>query len=434
MSVRIDGVSKKSIAEKHKIKAGDTLVSINNNSINDVLDYDFYVCYTMLSLELIDALGKPYTATVKKGEYDDLGLCFDTYLIDKQHSCTNKCVFCFVDQMPKGMRETLYFKDDDNRLSFLFGNYITLTNMKSEEIDRIIKMHVSPINISVHTTNPELRVKMMNNRFAGEVLGYINRLSDAGIKMNCQLVLCNGINDGDELKRTLNDLSKLYPSVQTIACVPVGITKHREGLYPLMPYDEESAGSSIDIIEQFSAEFYKKNGTRLAFPADEFFIKAKREIPSSDYYEDFNQIENGVGIIAAQKEEFINALEDIESCDIKRNITVATGVDAKPFIEHLVQLLKKKWYNFNCNVIAVENDFFGKTITVAGLVTGGDLIKQLSDVDLGEQLLLPSCMLRSEQDKFLDDVTLEDVQDALNIEIKLVGNDGYDIVDAFINK
>lgn len=434
MSVKIDGINKKSIAAKNKIKPLDILVSINNNPINDVLDYDFYACYEKLNLELINSKNKPYSVIINKDEYADLGITFNSYLIDEQHSCTNKCMFCFVDQMPPNMRETLYFKDDDSRLSFLFGNYITLTNMKTEEIDRIIKMRVSPINISVHTTNPELRVKMMQNRFAGEVLSYLKKLSDANIKLNCQLVLCNGINDGDELKRTLSDLSKLFPSVQTIACVPVGLTKYRDGLYPLTPYDKETACKTIDIIEEFSNEFFAKNGTRLAFPADEFFVKADRDIPNSDYYEDYNQIENGVGLVASQKEEFMRALDDIDHCDTVRNITVATGVDAKPYIENLVDELKKKWNNLSCNVIAIENEFFGNTITVAGLVTGNDLINQLKGVLLGEQLILPSCMLRHEQDKFLDNVTFDEAKTALNIDIKLTNNDGYDVLEALIGQ
>lgn len=430
MSVKIASVLKKSLAQKHKIASGDVLLSINDNAINDVLDYDFYVADQKLSLKLLRDGVTPYSVELKKPEYQDIGLQFETYLIDKQHSCTNKCVFCFVDQMPQGMRETLYFKDDDSRLSFLFGNYITLTNMKDEDIDRIIKMHVSPINISVHTTNPELRASMMNNRFAGQKLDYLKRLADANIKLNCQLVLCNGINDGDELKRSLLDLSKLYPAVQTIACVPVGLTKHREGLYPLKVYDKQRASETIDIIEEFSSDFLAKNGTRLAFPADEFFVRADRKIPESDYYEEFNQLENGVGIIASQREEFLLAIKDLEPCDISRKITIATGVDAKPYIEALVELIKPLCKNLSCNVVAIKNNFFGETITVAGLVTGRDLIEQLKPLNLGDQLIIPSCMLRNEQDRFLDDITLDEAQQALSIDIITCDNGGYDLLDA----
>lgn len=345
MSVKIYSVKKGSIAAKKGLTGGDIVLTINNNAINDVLDFDFYMTDEKLKLLVLKKDGRKVLFLIKKDEYEDLGLEFDSYLIDEQHSCKNKCIFCFVDQMPKGLRETLYFKDDDDRLSFLFGNYITLTNVKQEEIDRIIKMHISPINISVHTTNPELRVKMMNNRFAGDVLKYIKQLADAGIKLNCQLVLCPDINDGEELKRTLNDLAALYPNVQAVACVPVGLTKYRENLPHIEPYDKESAAAVVDIIENFSDEFYSKNQARLAYPSDEFFIKAQREIPSGEYYGEYTQLENGVGIIAMQRSEFMEAFEDIEESSKIRKITVATGVDAKDFIVKLVDVLKKKWHN-----------------------------------------------------------------------------------------
>lgn len=432
MSVTIDQVAPKSIAHKKRLKSGDMILSINGNQINDILDFDFYAAEPKLLMEIRKMNGKIRTIKIKKGEYEDLGVSFQTYLIDKQHSCTNQCIFCFVDQMPKGMRESLYFKDDDDRLSFLFGNYITLTNMKEEEIDRIIKMHISPINISVHTTNPKLREKMMCNRFAGKVLSYIDRLAEAGIKLNCQLVLCPGINDGDELKRSLSDLSKHYPSVQTIACVPLGVTKFRDGLFPLETYTPETAAAAIDIIEAFSQDFYHKNQTRIAYPADEFYIKAHRPIPQYDFYGEFDQLDNGVGMIAMQKQEFFDALKEIEPCDTHRKITVATGVDAQPFIQELVDELTKKWHNLECKVIAIQNDFFGHTITVAGLVTGTDLINQLKNLDLGEELLLPSCMLRHERDKFLDDVTLNEVTEALHISIRLCENDGYQLLQSLI--
>lgn len=434
MSVLITGITPKSIAEKKRIKINDKIVSINGNEINDVLDYDYYSANEKLSIVVIKENGKQKTIHIKKSEYEDIGVQFSTYLMDKQHSCTNKCIFCFVDQLPCGMRESLYFKDDDERLSFLFGNYITLTNMKQEEIERIIKMHISPINISVHTTNPELRVKMMKNRFAGEVLKYIDMLAKANIKLNTQLVLCRGINDGEELKRSLNDLAKLYPSVQSIACVPVGITKYRENLPELQTYDEKAAGETIDLIESFNETFMKEHGTRIAYPADEFFIKANRPIPDAEYYEDFAQLDNGVGVIALQRQEFQSALEELEESDLVRKITIATGIDARPFLQDLVCKLQKKWRNFECDVVAIENEFFGKTITVAGLVTGNDLIRQLKEKDLGEALLLPACMLRHEQDLFLDDVSLEQVSNALNIPIVLSENNGYEFLDALIGK
>lgn len=432
MSVVINGIVKKSIAEKKKFAKGDLILTIDQNPINDVLDYEFYVANENIEVELQKPDGTVHSVSIKKQEYTDIGVLFDTYLIDKEHSCTNNCIFCFVDQMPKGCRESLYFKDDDARLSFIFGNYITLTNMKQHEIDRIIKMHISPINISVHTTNPQLRQTMMNNRFAGDVLSYIEQLSNSGIKINCQLVLCRGINDGAELKRTLENLSHYFPSVQTIACVPVGLTKHREGLYPLVPYDVQTASDIIDIIEEFSAEFYNLHQTRLAFPADEFFIKANRDMPTADYYEDFTQLENGVGMVAMQGDEFSSALDDVVLSDVKRKITIATGVDAAPILQKLVYELCKKWHNLDCKVIAIKNEFFGETITVAGLVTGQDIITQLSGIEIGEQLLLPSCMLRHEQDKFLDDVTLEELKLALGVDVQLCNNDGYELLNTIL--
>ncbi len=432
MSVTVFEVAEKSIAAKKKIVPGDILHTINGNPIRDVLDYDFYAAEKKLELELTTAEGKKRTVKLKKDEYEDLGLSFETYLMDKQHTCYNDCIFCFVNQMPPGMRESLYVKDDDARLSFLFGNYVTLTNLKDEDIDRIIKMHISPINISVHTMNPELRCKMMKNRFAGESLRHLFRLAEAGISLNCQLVLCPGYNDGAELDNTLNELAKLYPAVQTVACVPVGLTKFRENLPHIDPYTKETAGETIDRIERFSAAFLKENGCRLAFPSDEFFITAERPIPDAEYYEGFEQLDNGVGVIALQKEEFLAALEETEESDEKRRITIATGEAAQPFLQELVDEAKKKWHNLECNVIAIRNDFFGHTITVAGLVTGRDLLSQLDGKDLGDELLLPNCMLRHEQDRFLDDVLLSDVCDKLNIRVRLVSNDGAALLDALL--
>ena len=432
MSVTVFEVAEKSIADKKKITAGDILHSINGNPIRDVLDYDFYAAERKLTLELTTAAGKSRTVRLKKDEYEDLGLSFETYLMDKQHTCYNDCIFCFVNQMPPGMRESLYVKDDDARLSFLFGNYVTLTNLKDEDIDRIIKMHISPINISVHTMNPELRCKMMKNRFAGESLRHLFRLAEAGIGLNCQLVLCPGYNDGDELDYTLGELAKLWPAVQTVACVPVGLTKYRDNLPHIDPYTKETAGETIDRIERFSSAFFKENGCRLAFPSDEFFITAERSIPDAEYYEGFEQLDNGVGVIALQKEEFLAALKETEENDTKRRISIATGEAAQPFLQQLVDEAKKKWHNLECEVFAIRNDFFGHSITVAGLVTGRDLLAQLADKDLGDELLLPNSMLRHEQDLFLDDVLLSEVCDRLNIRVRLVANDGAALLDALL--
>lgn len=429
MPVLISGVEPRSHAHRAGLRAGDTLLSINNNKINDVLDYRFYMTDRVLHLEYQRG-GEVYNAVVKKGEYEELGLTFDTFLMDNQLSCKNKCIFCFVDQLPKGMRDTLYFKDDDSRMSFLLGNYITLTNMTDEDIARIVKMKISPINISVHTTNPELRVRMMKNKNSGDSLRHLKTLADAGIRINAQLVLCPGINDGEELVRSLNDLARLYPALESIALVPVGITKHREGLYPLTPYTREEARETIRIAHEFSDRFLEQNGTRLAYPADEFFIKAGLPIPDSEYYGEFSQLDNGVGMIALMREEFYTALEDISPSDTVRKVTVATGVDAQPFLAELVDALKEKWHNLTCDVVAIRNEFFGETITVAGLVTGQDLIASLKDRDLGEELLIPEVMLRYEKDMFLDSVTVAEAEQALNTRITCVSCGGEQFLHA----
>ncbi len=435
MSVKIYAVEPSSAAEKAGIQAGETLISMNGNDIYDVLDYRFYEISTKLSISLENSKGDKRTVEIHKGEYQSIGLVFETYLMDRQHSCRNQCIFCFIDQLPKGLRESLYFKDDDSRLSFLFGNYVTLTNLSQREVDRILKMHISPINISVHTTNPELRVKMMNNRFAGESLQILYRLAEAGIKLNCQLVLCPGINDGAELERTLGDLLPLYPSVQSIALVPVGLTKYREGLYPLTPYTKETAGEVLDLVEAKGKEMLEKYGNRVCYAADEFYLKAERPIPDAAFYGDFDQLENGVGLIANLKQEFLSALEDLSpeeglALPSPRNVTIATGTAAAPFLDNLLDELRAKCHNLTCKVIPIVNHFFGEQITVAGLITGRDLIDQLSGKDLGEELLLPGVMLRHGEDVFLDDVTLHQVEEELRIKVRGVSQDGYELLNA----
>ena len=361
---------------------------------------------------------------IRKGEYEEIGLEFETYLMDKQHSCRNKCIFCFIDQLPKGMRKSLYFKDDDSRLSFLFGNYVTLTNLTQHEIDRIIKMHISPINVSVHTTNPDLRVKMMNNRFAGEVLSVLPKFAEAGIKINCQIVACPGINDGKELERTLTDLVDLYPSVECIAVVPVGLTAYREGLYPLVEYTKETATQTLDLIESYGDKFKAKYGNRIVYASDEFFLKAGREIPEADYYEDFDQIDNGVGLLSLLRDELLYALEDEEPSDINKNVTIACGTGVAEFMQKLMNSVTEKFSNIKINVIGIKNDFFGGGVDVSGLVTGQDLLKQLADKDLGDKLLIPQVMLRNEGDIFLDDVSIDEVRERLNLPVIPVANSG----------
>lgn len=433
MAVNIKSVEPGSPAHRAGICAGAKLVSINGNEINDVLDYRFYMTDTDLELILADDSWHTSKVHIKKDEYEELGLEFSTYLIDKQHTCTNKCIFCFVDQMPKGMRETLYVKDDDSRMSFLFGNYVTMTNLNDHDIDRIIKMHISPINISVHTTNPELRVKMMKNPKAASSLSYIKKLADAGIKINAQLVLCPGINDGEELKRSLNDLSKLYPSVASIACVPVGITKYREGLFPIEPYNKETSRHTIDIIHEFSDKFFEEHGERLAYPSDEFLLNAELDLPGDEYYGEYNQLENGVGMLSLLREEFMSALKIEEYDDVQRDVSIATGVAAAPFIKGLVKSAQVKYNKLRCSVYTIKNEFFGERITVAGLLTAGDIINQLKDKHLGDKLILPGVMLKQDEDVFLDDVTLSELADKLSVKVEAIAsNDGFELLGALM--
>ncbi len=433
MSVIIKDVEKKSPAYKAGIKAGDTLVSLDGNIIMDVLDYRFYQTQEKIVAEIINAKGKTKKVKIKKGEYDDIGLVFDTYLMDKKRSCKNKCIFCFIDQLPKGMRDSLYFKDDDSRLSFLFGNYITLTNITEHEIERIIKMHISPINISVHTTNPELRVKMMSNKNAGNVLEIMKRFDAAGIKMNSQLVLCPDINDGKELQKSLADLLELK-NMECIAAVPVGITDHRDGLQQLKPYNKESADEVLNIIEEYARLSVQKYGNRRVYASDEFYLIANREIPPAEFYGDFLQLENGVGLWALLKSEAEAALAECDAKDKNRHIAIATGVSAYPLIRHIADLCEQKCEGLKCDVYAVKNNFFGSKITVSGLVTATDIYEQLKDKNLGEALLIPSSMLRAEGDMFLDSITLDELSNKLKISIIPVNNDGYELVYTIINR
>ena len=433
MAVLISGVEKGSPAARAGIRAGETLLSIGGNEIVDVLDYRFYMMERVLKVRLMDGENTEREVTVRKGEYDDLGLTFDTYLMDKQRSCRNKCVFCFIDQMPPGMSESLYFKDDDARMSFLYGNYITLTNLSEHDIERTIRMKISPINISVHTTNPELRCKMMNNRFAGEALNIMKRFADAGITLNAQLVLCPGLNDGEELRRSLTDLAQLIPSLQTVSCVPVGLTKYRDGLYPLRPYTPEEAAATIDLIDSFGDIQEEKTGDRLFYASDEFYIEAGRPIPPASFYGDFNQLENGVGLLALQKMQFAEAMEDFDADDEVRELSIATGEAAAPFLQALVDEAVKKWHNLRCRVIPVHNDFFGEHITVAGLVTGKDLIAQLKGQDLGKVLLIPDVMLKFRDDVFLDDVSLGEAEAALGVPICTTqSDDGWALLESIL--
>ena len=426
--VEITGVVRESPAARHGILAGDVLVSVNGNPIADVLDYRFYLCEKKLTLVLLRE-GRELSVPIKKGEYDDIGLEFETFLMDKKHSCKNKCIFCFIDQLPRGMRDTLYFKDDDSRLSFLQGNYITMTNLDDGDIERIIKMKMSPINISVHTTNPELRTFMLKNPRAASSLAYLQRFADAGTEMNCQIVLCRGVNDGAELERTMHDLACLYPAVTSVSVVPAGMTKFRDKLYPLEPFSKEEAAAVIAQVEMFAKGCLSAYGSRLFYAADELYLEAGLPLPDAAYYEEFKQIENGVGMMASMAEEFENAMEDAPTDDRVRTISVATGVAAYPFIRGLADRIETKFPNVHIYVYRVENHYFGESITVAGLVTGEDYLNQLRGKPLGEKLYLPACSLRYGGDLFLCGMSLDELSAALDTEIELCANDGYEFFD-----
>ena len=427
--VKISSVAKHSYAEKAGIKSGDLLISVNKNDICDVLDYRFYV--TDKNLEIAVKRGEEVLSfKIKKPEYDDIGLEFSTYLMDEKKRCRNNCIFCFIDQNPHGMRETIYFKDDDERLSFLMGNYVTLTNLSGKDIERIIKMRISPVNISVHTTDPELRVKMMRNRFAGDCLKYIPMLDEAGITINAQLVLCRGYNDGDALEKSLKELSKLE-NIDSIALVPCGLTGHREGLCEIEPFDKDSAADVIAIADRYGEENYKNRGARLIYASDEFFLIAGKDIPDSDYYEGYPQLENGVGMIRSDTDEFYECLENTDALPYNRNISIATGEAAFGFISSLASKAMEKYKSLNINVYAIKNEFFGGKVSVSGLVTGGDLKKQLSGKKLGDTLYIPENMLRAEGDLFLDGVSLDELEKALGVNVIANERGGYALFEAF---
>ena len=412
-----------------RVSLGDTVVSINGNEILDVLDYKFFAYDRRLEVRLRRPDGTEYSLHVRKDEGGDLGLDFGSYLMDAPRSCANACVFCFIDQLPRGMRRTMYFKDDDARLSFLLGNYITLTNLSEREVERIIALHVSPINVSVHTTNPELRCKMLRNPRAGESIAIMRRFAEAGIVMNCQIVCCPGLNDGEELQRSMRELAEMWPAVHSVSVVPVGLTRFREHLYPLTPFTPEHAGETIDQVEAFSAECLQKLGSRIFFCGDELYLKAGRELPEEEFYEEFTQLENGVGMLRLLETEFRSALKLADEPD-GLDFTIATGVSAAPQLEKLLRLAKAAFPRLKGRVCPIENDFFGRSINVTGLVTGGDLIAQLRGKELGERILISQNMLRRQEMDFLDDVTLEQASEALGLPIYPVECDGFALCDA----
>ena len=433
--VKIVSVEKRSYAEKAGVKPLDTLVSINGNEINDVLDYRFYLTEREVVLGLTGEGGE-YSVKIKKGEYDDIGLEFETPLMDKKHSCRNACIFCFIDQNPEGMRDSIYFKDDDSRLSFIHGNYITLTNMYDKDIERIIKMRISPVNVSIHTTNPELRVKMMKNKRSGDVLRYLDEFKDAGLSMCGQIVLCKGVNDGEELLRSLRDLSRYYPALGSVSIVPAGLTKHRDGLYPLTDFTPEEAAAVIDAVDSVAKEQLRVHGSRQFFCADEFYLKSGRPLPVTEYYEDYPQIENGVGLLRSFSDEFGMAIEDIEYLTDgfigERRVTVATGYASFDMLSAFADKLSSMCEGLCVKVVKIRNEFFGESITVSGLLTGKDIYEQLKDEDLGDELLIPSAALRAMDDDFLCGMTRGELSDKLGVKVTPVDNDGYGFAEALL--
>lgn len=414
---------------RHRAEPGDELLSINGRRIIDVLDYKFYAYDRELLVRLKRPDGTEYELQLHKGEGGDLGLDFESYLMDKPRSCANACVFCFIDQLPPGMRPTMYFKDDDARLSFLLGNYITLTNLSKREIERIIALHISPINVSVHTTNPELRRRMLRNPRAGETIDVMRRFAASGIVMNCQIVCCPGWNDGEELLRTMRELEEMYPGVHSVSIVPVGLTKYREGLEKLTPFTPEHAAETLDMVTAFGDGCLQKHGTRIFFCGDEMYLLAGRELPPDEFYEEHTQLENGVGMLRLLETEFKSALKLSDEPDYVP-FSIATGVSAAPYFQRLLDLAKETYPGLDGRVYAIVNDFFGHSINVAGLITGQDLIAQLKGKELGRRLLISQNMLRRQEMDFLDDVTLAEASKALGLPIYPVEQDGFALWDA----
>ncbi|EGG86275.1 hypothetical protein HMPREF0987_01233 [Lachnospiraceae bacterium 9_1_43BFAA] len=430
----IRSVEDGSIAWELGVEPGDCLISINDKEIEDVFDYHYLVNDEELVLLIEKPDGEEWELEIEKDYEEDLGIEFEQGLMDEYRSCRNKCMFCFIDQMPKGMRETLYFKDDDSRLSFLQGNYITLTNMSDHDIDRIVQYHLEPINISFHTTNPELRCKMLHNRFAGDALKKVQTLYEGGITMNGQIVLCKGINDGEELERSIRDMTAYLPHLQSVSVVPVGLTKFRDGLYPLEPFTKEEAKEVLAIIHRWQKKIYEEYGTHFIHAGDEWYILAGEEMPEEERYDGYLQLENGVGTTRLLQNEFQEAFEKLSGDDRETEISLATGKLAYPYLKRMIQTLQTKYPNVIVHLYEIRNDFFGELITVAGLITGQDLKAQLSGRPLGSRLLLPCCMLRNGEEVFLDDVTLDQLKEALQVQIDIVKSSGQDFIEAVLDE
>lgn len=427
----IKAVDPGSIAEQLELEPGDAVLSIDGHELEDIFDYEYYINSESILMLVKKQNGEEWELEIEN-EYEDLGITFENGLMSEYRSCHNKCIFCFIDQMPPGMRETLYFKDDDSRLSFLQGNYVTLTNMSDHDIDRIIKFKLAPINISVQTTNPELRCKMLNNRFAGQALDRIRQLYEARIPMNGQIVLCKNVNDREELDRTIRDLSGYLPYMESVSVVPVGLSKYRDGLFHLEPILKEDAENTIDIVERWQKELFKKHKTHFIHASDEFYILAERPLPEESRYDGYIQLENGVGMLRLLEEEVKFTLEELKGDDSQSEISIATGRLAAPYIKKHAELVRQKYPGRTIHVYPIVNEFFGEQITVAGLITGQDLMKQLKGKPLGERLLLPECMFRSGEEVFLDDVTRQEVQNALQVKVDIVKSSGQDFVNAVL--
>ena len=422
-----------SIAEELGLSPGDELISINDTKIKDVFDYHFLIKDEQLNVLIKKPNGQEWELDIEKDYDEDLGLVFEDGLMDSYRSCRNKCIFCFIDQMPPGMRDTLYFKDDDARLSFLQGNYITLTNLSDDEIDRIIYYKLSPINISIHTTNEELRCKMLNNRFAGSSLSKMKRLKDAGITMNGQIVLCKGWNDKEELEKTIHDLSEFIPHMKSVSVVPVGLSKYRENLTPLEKFTKEDSIEVLDTIHRWQNIFLTHYNTRFIYAGDEWYINAELTIPDEESYEGYPQMENGVGMLRSFMDEFDDYYDSLTGDHRKKHISLATGVLASPYISQMLNKLNEKFPNINVNIYTIENSFFGKNITVAGLLTGEDIINQVKDKELGSILHLPDVLLRHGEEVLLDDLTVSDIEKTLQTKISIVQSDGKSFIDAILN-
>ena len=430
--VEVTQVSENSPAQRAGVLPGDCLISIDGHDIRDVLDYRFFSAECHLSL-LVHRGPELLTLSLDKEEYEDPGMEFATPLMDEKHSCRNKCIFCFIDQLPKGMRKSLYFKDDDTRLSFLHGNYVTLTNLTDADVDRIIEMHISPVNISVHTTDPELRVKMMRNKRAGEVLQYLRRFADAGLSMQAQIVLCRSVNDGEHLTRTLRDLATCYPSMDSVSVVPVGLSDHREGLYPLEPFSREDAAAVLMQVNGLGDEFLRKLGTRFVYCSDEWYLKAEKPLPPEDYYEGYPQLDNGVGMLRSLMEETHVFFEEHPHLRCRRRtVSVATGTAAAPTISCIAKELCARCPELTVYVYPIENDWFGHAITVSGLLTGRDIVAQLSGKPLGDELLLPPNALRAGEEILLGDMTVSDISRALGVPVRAAGEDGAQLLMALL--